>query len=210
MQPEKMTSLQSDALKEVMSMGTAHAINAIAQMIQKKLLISVPNVSFIPVKEVPAKVARDKGVEQVVVGLYFKILGDLSGNILLVFPIESIQRLLWMIFEKERRNELGSEVEAAELERSAIMEVGNILTNSYLNALAAITDYTLFPSIPFYAEDMLGSIMDYLLIEISKTSDTALFVETEFHGDDVVLTGDFLIFPDPESLQKILQKVGVK
>ena len=88
------------------------------------------------------------------------------------------------------------------------MEVGNIIINSYLNALTAITDFTLFPSIPHYAEDMLGAVLDYLLIEISKTSDTALFMETKFSAEDILISGDFLVFPDSISLEKILNKVG--
>lgn len=224
----KISNLESDALKEVMNVGTAHAVNAVAMMIGKKVMISVPNLSLIPLKAVPEKVAREKGVEQIIVGLYFKIYGDLSGNILLIFPKESAERLKYLLLGKNfggagkplrfggaslarsgEKKEEDDEIEKIHLERSALMEVGNILTNSYLNALAAITDFTLFPSIPHYAEDMLGAVLDYLLIEISKNSDSAIFMETEFSAEDVSLSGDFLIFPDSDSLEKILGKIGL-
>src|SRR3989344_8291223 len=182
MNPVKISTLQKDALQEVMNVGTAHAVNALSQMIGKKIMISVPSVDIIPLNEVTEKIAHSKNIEEVIVGLYFKILGELSGNALLIFPKASAQRLLWMLL-KEEQPPLSPIPHNHPIEQSALMEVGNIIINSYLNALTAITDFTLFPSIPHYAEDMLGAVLDYLLIEISKTSDTALFMETKFSAE---------------------------
>lgn len=220
---QKLSQLQGDVLREVMNMGMAHAMNAIAQLIDRKIMISVPNVSLIPLKEVPGKIAKEKGVEQIIAGLYFRILGDLHGNVMLILPMESAHQLSAMLIDKPAQNGImlksdrsgaepapTEEIEEIVMGRSALMEVGNILTNSYLNALSSLMDFTLFPSIPHYAEDMLGAVLDYVLIEISKSSDNALFMETQFSADEISLSGDFVIFPEPASLEKIMKKVGLE
>ena len=207
----KMSSILSDALKEMMTIGTGHAVDAIAQMVQRKVMIHVPQVDLVPINIIPDRIGKKRWNEEVIVGLYFKMLGDLSGDILLVFSKESADKISGMLFEDFVLPDMMKNIQEQEnMRQSALMEVGNILVNSYLNALASITDMKLFPSVPHYAEDVLGAVFDYLLIHISMTSNTALYMETEFVVEGASLSGDLLIFPDFASMEKILEKLGLK
>jgi len=96
------------------------------------------------------------------------------------------------------------------LGKAALMEMGNIMANSYLNAMAALMGMKILLSVPSYACDYLGSVIDALLIEISEVSESALLMKTELNSDETSFTGNFIILPDGESFDKMLGKMGIK
>ena len=88
-------------------------------------------------------------------------------------------------------------------------KIGNILSSSYLSALADFTGLRLNHSVPALAIDMAGAIVDVILIEISKRGDYALLIETEFVEEENKIKGYFMLIPDTGSLEIILQAIGV-
>jgi chemotaxis protein CheC len=141
-----------------------------------------------------------------VVGLHFRILGDSRGTIFMIFPEESARSLLALLgVVPAAGGECPFEDEMA---ASSLTEVGNILASSYLTAINRLTGLVLLPSVPSFAYDMAGSIVDYVLIEVGRISDRALVVETVFLGDDNRLFGHVFLIPDPHSLAVILKTVS--
>ena len=99
-------------------------------------------------------------------------------------------------------------MEYYEITLSALKEIGNILTSSYLSALSALTGLTIKPDVPALAIDMAGAILSVPAIEFGKTTDTVLYIETEFiEGKDRVI-GDFFLVPDTESYIRLLDTLG--
>ena len=76
--------------------------------------------------------------------------------------------------------------------------------------MAGILDYRIFISPPFYASDFLESVIDYLLIEIAEKADICLFMETSMLSEGENLKGNFIVFFDDNSLDRMLHKMGVK
>ncbi len=194
--------IRTDALLEVTNVGAGQAATALSRMLQKKVLITVPSLKLMPIEEIPKALA---GTESTVIGIYFYMVGDLTGRILLVFEKDSGHRLASLITGDE--NLKAGQLD--EMGRSAMMEMGNIITNSYLNGLAGLMDITLFPSVPYLAEDVLGAVIDTLLIEISMVADKALLIDTQISIENENLNGSFLVFPDEEFMNKIYAKLGL-
>lgn len=96
------------------------------------------------------------------------------------------------------------------MDESALMEIGNILSGAYLNALSHFTKLTLLPSIPALAMDMAGAILSVILIQLGQVGDHALVIETEFSSDNDGVNGHFFLIPDPGSLGTIMAAIGVK
>jgi chemotaxis protein CheC len=198
---EKMNEFQLNTLKEITTIGVERATTALEQMLDKKISITVPDVRLVPHTQVPEYLG---GSEKEIVGLYIKMLGALSGSVLLSFSRPSAHLLAALLVGEDN---IDSD-ELSELGVSALKEMGNILTNTYLNILAEMLELYTFPSIPHFAEDMLGAVIDYILIEISQVSDYSLVINTKFNVNDVELDGDFLIFPDQDSLDLMFEKLG--
>lgn len=82
---------QLDALKEIANVGTGCAATALSKLTEKMIAVTVPEVNVVPVSAVPRSLG---GLDAPIVGLFFKISGDLSGRMLLVFPKEMADTLI--------------------------------------------------------------------------------------------------------------------
>src|SRR3954468_17446096 len=120
---------EMDLLREVANIGAGHAATALSTMIGSTIMISVPRVNVLQVDDVPPVVAAH---EEPVAAVLLHMLGDLTGRTLLVFPVATAVRLAEMLLQRDS----SGTTELGELEESAVMEVGNILSSAYMNALA--------------------------------------------------------------------------
>ena len=96
-----------------------------------------------------------------------------------------------------------------EMDLSAMKEIGNIISASYLTALSGMTNLTISPSVPYIAVDMAGAILSVPAIQFGQYGNNALLIETEF-GDDYRIGGYFILMPEEESYAKILTSLGIQ
>lgn len=198
----QLTPTQMDALREIGNVGAGNSATALSQIINHRIDMNVPEVSIVPLGEVPELVG---GPEAMVVGVFLRVYGQAPGNILFLLPAESAFYLVDMLMGKKR----GETQNLDYLDESALMEIGNILAGAYLNALYNLTKLSLLPSIPALAMDMAGAILNVVLIQLGQMGDHALVIETEFTTDEEGIKGHFFLVPDPGSLDTILTAVGV-
>jgi len=199
----KLNNVQMDILKETSNIGMGHAATALSQMIGHPVKLRVPHVTITKISQVPEYLG---GAEKMMVGITLQVLGDARGSILLLFPQESAHRLLCNLIGDQGKVLIMNEVTI-----SALKEVGNILASAYLSALGSMLHKTLIPSVPLLAYDMAGAVVDYVLIDLSKSSDLAMLVETDFIGDsssDLAIKGHFFLIPDPSTLDMFLDAAG--
>jgi chemotaxis protein CheC len=199
----KLNNVQMDILKETSNIGMGHAATALSQMIGHPVKLRVPHVTITKISQVPEYLG---GAEKMMVGITLQVLGDARGSILLLFPQESAHRLLCNLIGDQGKVLIMNEVTI-----SALKEVGNILASAYLSALGSMLHKTLIPSIPLLAYDMAGAVVDYVLIDLSKSSDLAMLVETDFIGEsssDLAIKGHFFLIPDPSTLDMFLDAAG--
>ncbi|MBE6097058.1 chemotaxis protein CheC [Schwartzia succinivorans] len=198
----QLSPTQMDALREIGNVGAGNSATALSQIINHRIDMNVPEVSIVPLGDVPDLVG---GPEAMVVGVFLRVYGQAPGNILFLLPAESAFYLVDMLMGKKR----GETQNLDYLDESALMEIGNILAGAYLNALFNLTKLSLLPSIPALAMDMAGAILNVVLIQLGQMGDHALVIETEFTTDEEGIKGHFFLVPDPGSLDTILTAVGV-
>ena len=95
-----------------------------------------------------------------------------------------------------------------EMAQSALKEVGNILVSSFLVALTQFSGIPLQPSVPALAIDMIGAILDAILLEEGTLDDTVLFIDTQLSGIPKI-EGQFIFLPDDGSLKRLLEAMGL-
>ncbi|ACL69520.1 chemotaxis protein CheC [Halothermothrix orenii] len=195
-----LTDDHKDALKEIGNIGAGNAATAFAQFLNCKIEMTVPSVEILPLSEVPEITG---GVEDRVVGILLKVMGEAPGSILFVLSEESTAHLLNIITQQDIDVSRFSEVEI-----SAIKEIGNILSGSYLSALNKMTGFNLVQSVPGFSHDMAGAILSSSMIPLGESSDYALLIETKFLDGGNEIEGYFILIPDPGSLDKILKALG--
>ncbi|MCR5656236.1 MAG: chemotaxis protein CheC [Butyrivibrio sp.] len=199
---DNLSSQYFDVLKELGNIGAGNATTALAQMLNKKVDMSVPQVKLLDFKDVGDLMG---GAEQIMTGIYLSVEGDINGSIMFLLPMKSARHIVDLLMGQTGKSE---EEGFDETELSAIKEVGNIITGSYLNSLSMITNLKLLPSVPFIAIDMAGAILSVPAIEFGMMGDKILLIETSFF-DTETLSGYFILLPDVEGYGKILSSLGM-
>jgi chemotaxis protein CheC len=190
-----------DVLKELGNIGAGNATTALAQMLGAKVDMSVPQVKLLDFKDVGDCMG---GAEQIMAGIYLKIEGDVEGSIMYL----SDQKAARALVNKLMGTDTPEDAEFEEMELSALKEIGNIITGSYLNSLSTMTGLKMLPSVPYLAVDMCGAILSVPAIEFGLMGDKLLLIETAF-SDDVKLSGYFILLPDLDGYKKILGSLGI-
>lgn len=204
---ERLTHEYFDVLKELGNIGAGNATTALAQLINCKVDMMVPQVRLLEFTELGEVVG---GEDQILVGIYLQVEGDINGSMMFTLPQESglhlVNKLMaGMLGVPERPIE---EMEFGEMEVSAMKEVGNIITGAYLNALSMITNLKIYPSPPQLGIDYAGALLSVPAAEFGILGDNILLIQTKF-SDDIDLDGYFILIPDMDSYQKILSALGV-
>ncbi|KXG75772.1 chemotaxis protein CheC [Thermotalea metallivorans] len=198
---EELNSMQIDVLKEIGNIGAGNAATALAKMLDRKIDMNVPKVEILEFKEVAELLG---GAEVPVCGIYFRVEGDISGSIMFLLPLKSSKVLANMIMLKEDESEIFDEID-----QSALQEIGNILSGSYVSSLSSLTGLSIKISIPSLAIDMAGAILSVPIIQFGQVGDHVLLIETEFHEDKNDVKGFFFLIPDAESFEILLKSLGV-
>jgi len=197
---EQVTEGYFDVLKELGNIGAGNATTALAQLLNCKVDMKVPQVRLLDFKEVGNAMG---GEEQIMAGIYLLVEGDISGSIMFLLERKSARHLVSKL--------MGTEIEGedfTEMEISALKEIGNIITGSYLNSLSTLTNLKIYPSVPDLSIDMAGAILSVPAIEFGALGDKILLIQTQF-TDDYDLDGYFILLPDLESYAKILHALGL-
>ena len=96
---------------------------------------------------------------------------------------------------------------------SAMQELGNILSGSYLSALSDLTGLKIIPTVPSLSVDMVGAIVSFGLIELSHHSDEVIVIDTQIVEEGIEglenIRGHFFLIPDPTSYKTIFSSLGV-
>jgi chemotaxis protein CheC len=193
--------MQFDVLREVGNIGAGNAASALAKMVDAKIDMQVPQIRLISFEEVVQSMG---GADRLVAGIYLSVGGDIACRLLFVLPAESAKELTGMLMGFTDDNPGFSDMES-----SALMEIGNIMCATYMNAISMMTNMTLIPSVPALGIDMAGSIIDAILALYGEVGDKVLLMENVFIREGNAIMGNFLLLPDPGSLGKIFSALGV-
>ena len=196
-----LDDVQYDVLKEIGNIGAGNAMTALAQMLQSKVDMRVPQVKLLDFSEVGEIMG---GEEQIMAGVLLGVEGDITGSMMFMVEESSARHLI----QKITMGMLPEGAEFEEMGLSAMKEMGNIITGAYLNALSTLTNLKIFPTPPALTVDMAGAILSVPAIQFGIYGDKILLIQSQFY-DEVELDGYFILIPDMESYSKILTALGL-
>ncbi|MFP4402860.1 MAG: chemotaxis protein CheC [Nanoarchaeota archaeon] len=201
---EEHYSLSTDeleALKELGNIGIGNAAIALSKILDKKVNMSIPDTSFIPITTFSDHFG---GPDSIVMTIFSPILGELSGETLFIFSQQSGKGLVDLMMGNEPGNTVN---ELDEMGESAFKEMANIFVGTYLNAISDMMNIKLLPGVPIVATDMVESILNIFLLKNGEYADNILCSKANISIDGHKVDGDFIFLFDLESLQKIVKKI---
>lgn len=199
---DKITDIHLDVLKEIGNIGLGNAATSLAEMINKRIDMAVPQSKFITLEEAMHIVGSPEGVVSCV---SFYAEGDVPAQILFVFNEQSTLSLVDMLMGLEQ----GTTQQLDEMGESAVKEISNILAGSFLNAVGSMTQLTMAPTVPMFAYDMLGATLSTCLIAGGYIEDHILMIETTLFEEHENITGHFFMITEDQSLEKLFNALGL-
>ncbi|WP_078547089.1 chemotaxis protein CheC [Litchfieldia alkalitelluris] len=199
-------SKHMDILQEIGNIGAGHSATALSTLLNKKIDMKVPVVRIVSFDEMMELAG---GPEHIVASVFLRIEGDAPGS--MFFMLSLTQASAFVRHLTGEMNETFEELISSELGLSALQELGNILSGSYLSSLSDFTSLNLYPTVPALSIDMVGAILGYGLLELSQVSDYAIIIDTEINEveDRDSIKGHFFLLPDPDSFDKLFSSLGV-
>jgi chemotaxis protein CheC len=191
-----LTDLQLDALRELANIGSGTAGTALGSMLGKSVDISVPTAAALPL---PEAVAIAGGPDELRFGVVVAVGGDMEAIVVLLFP-EDDARKLCAVYGIDPRTPDGA---------SMLGEVGNILGTSYINVLGQMVAMTLEPSPPQVVEDMLGAILQSVLLGRGEDVDSALILDSQLMVEAEQCSLSFLMLPAAGGVAQLLERLGL-
>lgn len=199
---QNMDNVVIDVLREVGNIGAGNAATALAKMISQKVDMNVPKVNVLEFSEVPEILG---GAEEEVVGILFKLEGDLEGTIMFLLNMDSAKSLIDLLMPGMGSGEID------EMAISALQEIGNILAGSYISSLSTLSKLNIQISVPSLSLDMAGAILSVPAIHFGLVSDKILIIENEFIElmENKSVNGFFFLIPDVDSYEILLKSLGI-
>lgn len=199
---DELSSLEIDTLREIGSIGTGNAATALSQMIGREVRITLPEVRIMGYNEAIEWIG---GPEQVTAGVLVGMSGQMSGVML------SVQKLGFINLVLEHM--LGKPIEdyrqLDELGKSTLVEVGNIMISTFINALSGLSDISVNLTVPAFAVDMQGAILSVPMAAYGGMSDYLMTIGGNFVCEEEQVPCRLLLSPDLRSLNFLLKKLGV-
>jgi chemotaxis protein CheC len=191
-----------DALQEISNIGLGNAATALADLLNKKVEIAVPRACFIDLEGI-GTVFDDLGELAACINL--ELQGDILGTILFIFTQKSILKLVDMLMGQE----IGTTHELDYMGESAAMEIGNIMSGSFVNAIGGMTGLFLCPSVPVFAFDMVGAVFSSSILASGHYEEKILLIDTVFYQEQEEIKGHFFLLPEIGSLEKLFKSLGL-
>ena len=173
---DELSSLELDTLREIGSMGTGNAATALSQLLGREIRITPPEVRIMEYNEAIDWIG---GPEAITAGVMVKLGGQINGIMLAVQQLDFINLVL--------QNMLGQPIrdydELTEIETSALVEVGNIMISTFINALTGLSGLTITLTVPAMTVDMQGAILTVPMAEYGGQSDYIMTIGGAFLCD---------------------------
>lgn len=195
-----MSPTQVDELRKIINIASGNASTALSEILKKKIDMNIPSVEVNKFNDVMHSLENQ---EDIIIGTLLKVLGDVPGNVLLVVKESNAKDIAYTLLE-----DLVDEYDS-DMVLSVFQEIGNILGNSYLNAIGSSLKLNLLSSVPYISIDMLSSILGSAYIAANKEEDYIIDVACTLHENNIEFDINIFFILSNSALNAILNKINI-
>lgn len=194
--------MEMSVVHEMANIGLGHATTALSEMTGRSFNMSVPRVDSVPVSNLMDMLG---GPEALCLGVFMPMEGDIEGHIAFLFPWPSAQRLWDMLIGSHPDDPS----QVADLESSAMLEIGNIMNSSFLNAIADMASLRIQATPPLVSVEMACAIIQSIVAEAVQGDVVALCIETCIFDSAEGTQGYFVCIPTVAGLERLFVSLGL-
>lgn len=148
-----LSNLQLDALIEIFNVGAGRAASSLSGIVGDEVKLSVPSIEIVKPDDVDSRLLAQNNGKFSAISQHFS--GPFEADAVLLFTEENTLEIV--------RDMMGSQMsleELADFEQEAMCELGNIILNACLSAMADMLGITMHSSLPDYNVESMQDVMD--------------------------------------------------
>ncbi|NDK55502.1 hypothetical protein GWO68_06200 [Pontibacter sp. BT213] len=197
MKEPNVTELERDIIKEILNIGLARAADSFAAIAKDKVLLKVPDIQLIEVKELIKLVTKYESTHFIIQS---DIKGDFNGATLMLFSDDHISRLSEVCLNMLEVQK--GEVNA--MQESLLLEISNIITGAMVTQLANILKANIYGSPPKAPKSHIADSLKDILVQHPLFQPLVFTVITKFTHNFKSVELPLLLFFDTSTFLKIL------
>ena len=189
-----------EVFNEMTRDGTHQAATNVEMMTGIETEAEVTRLSFSPIEDVPKQIGTDTYVGTVV-----EFTGVPSGFLLVLFDEASAVHIAEAMMPIEI-----DEDGLTDQHKSAIEELGNIMTSGFVDGWANVLQTSVEHTPPRLVHDMGRSIVDPLAAQVGQHQEHAFIIDSEMRTDDIEFGAEIHALPNEKELRQALNELLVE
>ena len=185
-------------VNELAREGASTVAENMSQLTGVETEMQITKINVIDVEDLGAHLGAAKQV-----GVNVPLKEQPYGSVLVLFDDESARRVASTMMGGIESNGGGY----SDMERSAIREVGNIMTSGFIDGWANVLDTTIDISTPNFTFGPGSGMVDQLVG--GRDNDMALMFDSRVHALDSDINVKVYTFPELEELVGLMQEIEV-
>jgi chemotaxis protein CheC len=193
-----VTELEKDIIKEILNIGLARAADSFAVIAKDKVMLKVPDVQLIEVKDLISLISKYEDTHFIIQS---DIKGDFNGATLMLFSDEHISLLssVCLSMLNVQKGELNV------MQESLLLEISNIITGALVTQLANILKSNIYGSPPKAPKSHIANSLKDILMQHPLFQPLVFTVITKFQHNSKDVELPLLLFFDTNTLLKMLE-----
>lgn len=183
------------SFSQMVTEGSGQASEDLTAMTGIDTNVDVSRLSFVPIESIPMQLTDEARR-----GVVLEFTGTPSGYIVILFDPDSAESVADALMP-------GMDANPA-MRKSAIQEIGNIVTSGFLDGWANSLETTIDISTPTYVDDIGSAIVDPLVTELAQTQEYAFLIDSAIATPDETFTCDIYALPDERELRSAFEQLA--
>ncbi|MEF8872297.1 MAG: chemotaxis protein CheC [Haloarculaceae archaeon] len=173
----------------------------LSQMTGMETEMEITKINFIDIPDIKTHVGDQKQI-----GISIEMLEPPHGHILFLFNAQSAKELAHGMMG-DMAGAKPSESGFSNMERSAIQEIGNIMTSGFIDGWANVLNTTIDMSTPTFTYGPGSGMVDDLVG--TRADEMALMFDSRVHALESDINVKVYTFPELEELVGLMQQIEV-
>lgn len=179
--------------------GASQAATYISEMTGIETTVEISQCSFVPIEQVPSHVGETEFV-----GVVLEYSGTPSGYLAILFDEPSARTIADALVPIE------SDDTWDEMDKSAIKELGNIMTSGFIDGWANVLETTIEHSPPEFVHDMGAAIVSPIAARLGTQQEHAFVIDSTVRTDDGAVSCSLYALPNERELMAALDELLVE
>jgi chemotaxis protein CheC len=179
--------------------GANTVANHLNQMTGMETEMEITKINFLDIDDIKTHVGHDKQV-----GISIELTEPPHGHILFLFNARSAKALAAGMMPGDSGTSSNG---FSDMEKSAVQEIGNIMTSGFIDGWANVLNTTIDISTPKFTYGAGSKMVENLVS--ARRDDMALVFDSRVHAREANVEVKVYTFPELEELVSLMQQIEI-